>query len=223
VIDRVFVVDTARPNELSHVKQFMSEVGFDIVPTPRHHPDQDQERVGEAIPWIVTVVLGAPIAAFFTALANEAGKDAYVAIKRWVIGLSRARPPHGYGEIEIVDPEGSRINLREAAIPEKAFAALLNIDWSSVSGKTLTWTDAHGWVDRQPVVLGNRCRARHQRRNVFPIEAATRRSHQGPSGASHTAPSRMRTPRAVILHFRSRMKGFGRRATQIAPSSPDSA
>lgn len=147
VIQRVEVVDTARDDELRQVEQFMAEVGFPVVPTRKHHPKQDRQRVGEAIPWVVTVVLAAPIGAFFAAIANEAGKDAYGAIKRWVLGLSRASAPHGYGNLEIFDGEGSHLDIREAALPEEAFAALLDIDWSSASGRMLTWSDEHGWVD----------------------------------------------------------------------------
>ena len=146
MIDRVEVVDTAR-GELLTVQQLMGEVGFDVVPVRKHHPEQDQEHVNEAIPWIVTVVLAAPIAAFFTSIATEAGKDAHTAIKRWVLGLSRAGTPHGYGEIEIIDREGSYIKIREAALPEEAFAALLDIDWSNVRGKRLIWGNDYGWVD----------------------------------------------------------------------------
>lgn len=125
----------------------MSEIGFAVSPTRAHHPDQDREALGEAIPWIVTVVLAAPIAAFFGAIGSEAGKDAYGAIKRWVVGLSQASSPHGYGEVEILDLDGSRIDVRPAALPEEALAALLDIDWSTASGKALTWTDEFGWVD----------------------------------------------------------------------------
>lgn len=96
----------------------------------------------------MTVVLAAPVGAFFTSIASAAGKDAYSAIRRWVLGLSRARS-HGYGQVEIQDPDGTRISIREAVLPPEALDALLEIDWPALSGKALIWTDDHGWVDSE--------------------------------------------------------------------------
>lgn len=147
VIERVEVVDTARPRELAEVEDAMARFGFGIDAIPAHHPAQDHPTVGEAIHWIVTVTLAVPIGAFFAAIAQEAGKDAYRAIKRWASDLSAASPPHGYGDIEVLDPDGSRIDLRPVNLPDEAFAALLDIDWAKHAGATLIWTDEHGWVD----------------------------------------------------------------------------
>jgi hypothetical protein len=84
-------------------------------------------RSGGAIPWVIYVILGAPIATFFTTIAAEAGKDAYQPIKRWAVELLAAR--RGGGAVDFRDSDGMRL-VFSSELPDEALAALSNLDWS---------------------------------------------------------------------------------------------
>ena len=72
----VHVEDTATPDEVAAVEAAFRLAGFEV----EVQPDHGRRSLGD-LPWIVDVTLAAPIAAFFVAMATEAGKDAYAAIK----------------------------------------------------------------------------------------------------------------------------------------------
>jgi hypothetical protein len=93
-----------------------------------------------ALTWVVSITVGAPIAAFFTAIGAEAGKDAWRVIKTWARELTDLHPPHGYGDLQLEDPDGTRLDLRPPAMSDEQFAALLEIDWSRMRGGTLAWS-----------------------------------------------------------------------------------
>lgn len=150
---QVTVVDTARASDCARVEEALRRVGVEADLARAHHREQDREHLGEALPWVVTVALATPIAAFFASIASEAGKDAWVLIKRWARELTDVRPPHGYGDIELRDPEGTSVDLRPAAMNDEEFAGLLEIDWTEMRGGRLAWSSRQGkWVQADEVI-----------------------------------------------------------------------
>jgi hypothetical protein len=102
-------------------------------------------RSGGAIPWVIYVILGAPIATFFTTIAAEAGKDAYQPIKRWAVELLAAR--RGGGAVDIRDSDGMRL-VFSSELPDEALAALSNLDWSKFQRSGIfigAGLGANGW------------------------------------------------------------------------------
>jgi hypothetical protein len=141
MVASVKVVDSASGSQIKQVEAAMRIVGLDIEGVRARHPTQDQPHVGEALPWIISITLAAPVAAFFAAIGSEAGKDAYLALKEWLRGIAAISHPAVYGHVEIEDPEGTKFDLRPKALPDEAFTGLLELDWSKLSGGELVWAE----------------------------------------------------------------------------------
>jgi hypothetical protein len=105
-----------------------------------------ERRSTGALPWVISVVLGAPIATFFTTIAAEAGKDAYRPIKRWAVELLAAR--QGDGSTAVQDTDGTRLVL-DSRLPEEALTALSDLDWSKFQqGGDIHWSKSRReWLD----------------------------------------------------------------------------
>jgi len=145
----VAVVDTASNGQLNAVECAVRDIGFEVRVVRARHPTQDRPHAGEALPWVVSIVLAAPIAAFFTAIGTKAGEGAYGALKAWLNRVAAISDPGVYGHIEIVDEVNTRIDLRPKALPDEAFEALRHIDWSEFRGSELIWAEEKGvWLDR---------------------------------------------------------------------------
>jgi hypothetical protein len=56
-----------------------SSLAFDVTPQPVY-----ARRSAELLPWVLQVVLAAPVAAFFASFGGEAGNDAYKTFKDWI-------------------------------------------------------------------------------------------------------------------------------------------
>lgn len=148
MVASVKVVDTASGREIARLEAAVRDVGFSVRAIRARHPTQDQHHVGEALPWIVSITLAAPIASFFAAIGSEAGKDAYIALKEWLRNVAGISHPAVYGHVEIVDAEGTNVDLRPKALSDEAFAGLLQIDWSQLRGCTLVWSeDDKKWME----------------------------------------------------------------------------
>lgn len=91
---------------------------------------------GGLIGWVVTITLAAPIAAFFTSVGSEAGKDAYAAFRSWLRGQKR-----GTADSAVVILQGSdeRELEMDLTVPEEAFEALVDIDWSQMPSGRIVW------------------------------------------------------------------------------------
>lgn len=92
---------------------------------------------------MIVVTVATPIVAFFQSFGSEAGKDAYVHVKRWFTVLRQRGP--GKGSVVVRD-RWARTNLVLASdIPEEAFDALSEM--SSIDGEYVIWDDARcTWV-----------------------------------------------------------------------------
>ncbi len=90
----------ARTEELipttDDLKAALSQAGVDA------RVDERTVTGGALIGWVVTITLAAPLAAFFTAVGSEAGKDAYAVFRTWFRGQklrtvdSRSRDSPGF-------------------------------------------------------------------------------------------------------------------------------
>lgn len=81
--------------------------------------------------WIVLATL--PLTAFFTALASEAGRDAYRALRQFVRNVFSARQhsPQPQGSLLARDTETCIEILLEPDLPDKAYRELLQLDLSA--------------------------------------------------------------------------------------------
>jgi hypothetical protein len=97
-MDRVLVLlDTsATKAESARVRSLLREVGLDADPEPVVPPQGDA-------PWLVLIAM--PVTAFLTAIASEAGKDAWTRLKKLFEDLAAAR---GGGRRQRSSREGSR-------------------------------------------------------------------------------------------------------------------
>jgi hypothetical protein len=132
----------ASDSELAALDAAFRRVGFEV-----RAEASERTRAAEPLPWVVYIVLGAPLAAFFHTLASEAAKDAYQPLKQWVKDVFAARggsPAH----LSVEDVEGSRVSVG-SNLPEEALEALARLDWSQFpSGGDLHWSESRQeWLD----------------------------------------------------------------------------
>jgi hypothetical protein len=130
----------ATPAELEAIEAAFRRAGF-LVETDAAL----RRRSTDPLSWLIYVVIGAPVAKFFTTLAGEAAKDAYPAIKRWASALFAAR--RGRGGVVLLDDEHNRLTLG-SEIPDEAIAALAELDWTELRGGDLHWSGSRrAWLD----------------------------------------------------------------------------
>jgi hypothetical protein len=91
---------------------------------------------GGAVAWIVTVTVASPVAAFFTAFASEAGKDAYATFRSW---FRRQRYGTADSAEVIVRGTDDREVVLELSLSEEALDALRELDWSRMPTGTMVW------------------------------------------------------------------------------------
>jgi hypothetical protein len=128
--------------ELDAVEEAFRRAGLGAVAA-----DDSVLRSGAGpLPWVLYIMLGAPIATFFTTLAAEAAKDAYQPIKRWAKDVLAARV--GDGSVRLSDDEGTALVLH-SGLPDKALEALSDIDWNTFNrGGDIHWSESRGeWLD----------------------------------------------------------------------------
>jgi hypothetical protein len=91
---------------------------------------------GGLIGWVVTITLAAPLAAFFTAVGSEAGKDAYAAFRTW---FSRQRLRTADSGAVIIQGSDERELVVELGVPEEALEELRKLDWSDMPSGAIVW------------------------------------------------------------------------------------
>jgi hypothetical protein len=145
VIDRVFIEARLSRDEaqIEAVENAFARWGFNVRAEPEY-PLTGGPPV--LISWAVVVLLSAPILSFFQALASEAGKDAYAALKAWVKDIVEARRTEkGSGEIRLQDSKGSMLVIPDS-ISDEGVELLRAIDWRGVN--FLVWDSERGqWRD----------------------------------------------------------------------------
>ncbi len=134
----------ARDDELAALDQAFGRIGFEI----RSQAAVEMKSLGD-LPWAIYIEIGAPLATFFSTIAQRAGDDAYDAVKRWAkeVLAARANAERDRGSAVVNDPDGTNLVLTPGLSPE-ALDALAKLDWSSVSGEYLLWDERAGeWLD----------------------------------------------------------------------------
>jgi hypothetical protein len=140
-IERVSIEGGASPEEVAKVQKLFADSGFSVdvdagLPLSGGPPTD--------LVWGIYVFLGVPVAAFFSTLGAEAGKDAYAATKYWIKQIVAARKsPDGTGQISLAGRDGSHLRL-SSELPDEALDALRDIDWSTLGDGFLTWDDDRG-------------------------------------------------------------------------------
>ena len=149
MIESVYTEAGAGPGELAAVRDAFRRAGFEV----EVEAVVLRRSARVVLPWIVSVTLTVPIAAWFTAFAVESGKlaaqDTHAAVKAFVKGIFAARQDAGSGRgaLDLEDPEGSHVSLT-SDVPEEALDALGGIDWDEARGGYLTWDPAERkWLD----------------------------------------------------------------------------
>jgi len=111
----------ASDEEIEAVEAAFREAGFDVEVQASYG-----RKALETLPWIVFIT--APITAFLTGFAAAAGKDAWEAVKAFVVEIKAARGG-GKGEIVVRAPNGANLVIGDD-LPDEAFVRLaeLNLD-----------------------------------------------------------------------------------------------
>lgn len=134
----------ASPAEVEAVTKLFRREGFDGPVSA----DVERRSLGE-LPFVVYV--SAPVVAFLTAFAAEAGKDAYEALKHFVRDIRSARGNKN-GSIVVQDRESrldSTVLVLSGDLPDEAFDALKSLDLEAMKGAYLVWDrdGDRGWHD----------------------------------------------------------------------------
>jgi hypothetical protein len=136
--------EEASPGEVEAVAAAFGEAGFDGPVSA----DIGRRSFGD-LPFVVYV--GAVPTAFLTAFAAEGGRDAYASLKRFVRDVSEARRGRE-GTVVVQDREDrddSTVLVLSADLPDRAFAALEDLDLEALKGAYLVWDrdGDKGWHD----------------------------------------------------------------------------
>ncbi len=106
------------------------------------------------VPWVIWAT--APIQAFLSAFAAEAGKDAWKAIERFLGELREVRGPDdgtfhvGTREVFPLGEEGmGEVLVLQSSLPDEALKALVELDLNSFGPRAfLVWEADEGcWID----------------------------------------------------------------------------
>ena len=142
-IEAVVTDAEAAPQEIAALEEAFRRAGLDV----EVNAVLERKSAGQLVPWVVSVTLTVPIAAFLSTLATEAAKDAYPALKQWVKDVWNARSQRGDGSLALEDPEGSHVIIA-TRIPDEAIHGLTEIDWTVKRGHYLIWDEARDeWRD----------------------------------------------------------------------------
>lgn len=107
-------------------------------------PAAAERRITGVEEFVFVVAISTSLHGFFKRLGEEAGSDAYKALKGLV---ARLRAKAGAPEDGIVIVQDQRSQIRVDLTPElsdAAYRALLELDFEDLSEGTLTWDDPAG-------------------------------------------------------------------------------
>ena len=144
-VSSVTIEKGAPKDQPSAIKSLFARYGMDVeVMAVR------ERRSPEVPPRLVEIQIIGPIATFFAsfgaAFGPSEGNDAYPLVKEWLQDLFALYERVGTeGTIKIRDEDGTSLNLR-GGIADEALDALAHVDWGTVKGDSLTWSqDANRW------------------------------------------------------------------------------
>jgi hypothetical protein len=140
----------ATPNEIANVRAVFARTGREaMVRAVWEKPPQ----TGNGAFWMTLVLLAVPFKAFADGFFGKAGEDTWMALRKLVEELREARRGSTLadeGWVEFDDPDDTQVMLA-SGIPDEAYEALLELDWSAVRGGTIMWDEERGrWFDLNP-------------------------------------------------------------------------
>ena len=149
VVTRVLI--EAGPGPAEHVaatQEVFARWGFRVEPRPEYPLTGGPAT---EILWAVYVVAAVPLASFFHALASEAGKDAYAAMKDWVKDVTEARrAAGGSGVILIFDSADVQLRI-PSPISDEALDRLHDVDLQQAAGGFISWDEERNeWIVALP-------------------------------------------------------------------------
>lgn len=89
-----------------------------------------------AHPWVIEVILAAPLAAFFVKFSEAAGTDAYQSLRAWIDRLRQDGRERALTLRIAADEAAVEI---QSTLPDVALEALSALDWTDVDEGTLEW------------------------------------------------------------------------------------
>jgi len=107
-----------------------------------------ESRALGSLIWLVYVPLGTGLVAFFKAIGEQAGTDAWEAMKQLVTNLLAARVDDREGHIRIRADDYNDVYVF-GELPEEAYRALFDLDWSGLRAGSLVWRDGE-WYNSTP-------------------------------------------------------------------------
>jgi hypothetical protein len=132
------------------------EADIRITPDPHRAPrppalDGDQKAYLTDL-WLIVMTLQVPLSMFFSGFMGEAGKDAYVKLKR-LVGRAKSAPgevAQAVGELQVRSARGGPSVEMDPSLPDEALESLCAIDWDAFDeSAVLRWSE-----DRREWVLG---------------------------------------------------------------------
>lgn len=112
--------EEAPQEEVSALNRVLHAYGL-----PPATPTFGRRSLGD-LPWQV-LVTGAPFVAFWSTFASKAGEDAYKAVKRWLVDMSKARGDRP-GTVTIIDEPTQTWIVLSPDLPEQALRQLPTFD-----------------------------------------------------------------------------------------------
>jgi hypothetical protein len=137
----------ATPQEVDEVRTVFERAGARAMVKPVW---EKPPQTGNGAFWMVLVLLGFSFKSFADGFFGRLGEDAADALRQLVEELQRARRQSRHandGWVEFDDPEDTKVMLR-SGLPDHAYQALLDLDWSEHRGQMLMWDEeAREWYD----------------------------------------------------------------------------
>lgn len=134
----VTIPRAATPQELAALTAELTDAGLTFEPLTA-----TGERITGAEIVIVAIAV-ASLNTFFKRLGDEAGKDAYKALKRRITRIRGTTSNPNQGVIVLQDqPSEARLDLTPQ-LDDNAYQALLELDFTTVPAGTLTWDPETG-------------------------------------------------------------------------------
>jgi hypothetical protein len=137
----------ATPDEVERVRSVFERAGATAqVRAVWEKPPQ----TGNGVFWIVLVLVGVSFKSFADGFFGKLGEDAALTFRAFVDELRDARRDSTLaddGWVEFDDIDDTKVMIA-GGLPDEAYRALLDLDWSSVRGGMLMWSHESGqWFD----------------------------------------------------------------------------
>jgi hypothetical protein len=126
--DRLVAIKAvAPPGLVGSVAEALNSAGYETEIADRYLAK------GSAAQWLIEIAVKDTIEGFFLAL----GAAGFAKLVRTVFEPAENADR---GRLEVVDGDGTRLAL-PSALPDEAVCALREMDWSTIRGDALTWSE----------------------------------------------------------------------------------